>query len=89
MLQSKSLKLQQEKEEKEKILQQALTNLEMSLPPTDDAEVLWDRQERNKARQQMEAEERQQRKLLEQQLPLNSIKSSALPRPNSYMPPDI
>lgn len=37
----------------------------------------------------MEAEERSQRKLLEQQLPLNSIKSSALPRPNSYMPPDI
>ena len=70
-------------------MQQALTNLETSLPPTDDAEVLWDRQERNKARQQMEAEERQQRKLLEQQLPLNSIKSSALPRPNSYMPPDI
>ena len=79
----------EKKEEKEKILQQALTNLEMSLPPTDDAEVLWDRQERNKARQQMEAEERQQRKLLEQQLPLNSIKSSALTRPNSYMPPDI
>jgi len=51
--------------------------------------MLWDRMERNQARQQMEAEERSQRKLLEQQLPLNSIKSSALPRPNSYMPPDI
>ena len=58
MLQSKSLKLQQEKEEKEQILSQALTNLEMNLPPTEDCEILWDRQERNKARQQMEAEER-------------------------------
>lgn len=59
------------------------------MPPTEDAEMMWDRQTRHYARKQMESEERQQRKLLEQQLPLNSVKSSALPRPNSYMPPDL
>jgi len=89
MLQSKALKLQQEKEEKEQVLECALKNLEDGMPPTDDAEMLWDRQTRNYARKQMEGEERLQRRLLEQQLPLNSVKSSALPRPNSYMPPDI
>ena len=89
MLQSKALKLQQEKEEKQQILDNAIENLEKNLPPTDDAEILWDRMQRNSIRRQQEAEERQQRKLLEQQLPPNSVKSSALPRPNSYMPPDI
>ncbi len=89
MLQSKALKLQQEKEEKEQVLEDALKNLEAGLPPTQDAEILWDRQTRQYQRKQLEAEERLQRKLLEQQLPLNSVKSSALPRPNSYMPPDI
>jgi len=43
--------------------------------------------ERNSTRKDLEAEERRQRKLLEQQLPINGVKSSALPRPNSYMPP--
>ena len=83
------MKLQQEKEEKEQILEGAMKNLEEGLPPTDDAEMQWDRMTRNQARKAVEAEERTQRKLLEQQLPLNSVKSSALPRPNSYMPPDI
>lgn len=89
MLQSKALKLQQEKEEKEQILENALRNLEEGVPPTDDSEMVWDRLTRNQARKEIDGEERRQRKLLEQQLPLNSVKSSALPRPNSYMPPDI
>lgn len=89
MLQSKALKLQQEKEEKEQILENAMRNLEEGLPPTDDSEMVWDRLTRNQARKEIDNEERRQRKLLEQQLPLNSVKSSALPRPNSYMPPEI
>ena len=36
-----------------------------------------------------EQEERAQRKLLEQQLPQTGVKTTALPRPNSYMPTDI
>ena len=89
MFQSKALKLQQEKEEKDSVLEMALKNLENGMPPTDDVEMLWDRMERTEARQQVEFQERRERKMLESQLPLNGIKSSALPRPNSYMPPDI
>ena len=63
--------------------------MENGLPPTDTAEKEWERIERNKIRQQQDAEERMQRKLLEQQFPPNGVKTSALPRPNSYIPPDI
>jgi len=64
-----------------------LKNLENNEAPTEDADTQWDRMERNSTRKDLEAEERRQRKLLEQQLPINGVKSSALPRPNSYMPP--
>lgn len=58
MLQSKALKLQQEKEEKEQVLEMALKNLEEGMPPTEDAEMLWDRQTRNQARREMESDDR-------------------------------
>jgi hypothetical protein len=45
--------------------------------------------QRNDMRKQSDIEERMQRKMLEQQLPPNGVKTSALPRPNSYMPPEI
>lgn len=41
MFQSKTLKLQQEKEEKEAVLNIAMSNLERGLPPTEDAEMEW------------------------------------------------
>ena len=47
MLQSKALKLQQEKEEKEQTLESALRNLEEGVPSTDDSEMVWDRLTRN------------------------------------------
>ena len=37
----------------------------------------------------VDSDERTQRRMLEQQLPPNGVKTSALPRPNSYMPPEI
>lgn len=89
MFQSKALKLEQEKEEKQRIFEQAEANLNQQISPTDDADMLWERMERTGARKQIEKEERRQRKLIESQLPVNGVKSSALPRPNSYMPPDI
>ena len=57
--------MQQEKEEKESILETALQNLDRGLPPTDDAEMEWQRNQRNVARRRQEAEERRQRKALE------------------------
>jgi len=41
MFQSKALKLQQEKEEKEQLLDTGSQRLEMFMPPTDDAEMEW------------------------------------------------
>ena len=59
------------------------------MPPTEDADRDWDRLERKTERRVKESDERMQRKMLEQQLPPSGVKTSALPRPNSYMPPDI
>ena len=41
MFQSKALKLQHEKDEKEQILDQAMLRLEQGLPPTEDSERDW------------------------------------------------
>lgn len=47
MFQSKVLKLQQEKEEKDQILESCLQNLDQGLPPTADADMEWERIQRN------------------------------------------
>lgn len=58
MFQSKALKLEQEKEEKQKTFEQAEHNLNQQISPTDDADMLWERMERTGARKQIEKEER-------------------------------
>jgi len=50
MFQSKALKMQQEKEEKEKILDEAVRRMDSGLPPTDTCEKEWERIERNRMR---------------------------------------
>ena len=89
MFQSKALKQQQEKEEKERVIDEAMQRLNHGMPPTDTAEQEWDKIERKRARDQLNRDERVQRKVLEQQLPTIGTKTHALPRPNSYMPADI
>ena len=66
MFQSKALKLQQEKEEKEGVIDEAMRRMDSGLPPTDTCEQEWDKIERNRYREQTDKEERAQRKLLEQ-----------------------
>jgi hypothetical protein len=63
--------------------------LNQGLPPTENAEGEWDKIERKRARDKSERDERVQRKMLESQLPTTGVKTTALPRPNSYMPADI
>ena len=41
MFQSKALKLQQEKDEKERIIDEAMQRLNQGLPPTETAELEW------------------------------------------------
>ena len=89
MFQSKALKLQQEKEEKERLLEQAVQRMENGMAPTDGADAEWEKTLRDKARKDQERLDRIQKKQLENSLPPNGVKTTALPRPNSYMPPDI
>lgn len=89
MFQSKALKLQEEKDRKEDILEVAVQRLDQGEPPTDDCEREWDRMEKNRDRQLQENEIRRQRKQLEKQLPLMGVKTHAVPRPNNYMRPDL
>ena len=65
MFQSKALKLQQEKEEKEAVLESAMLNMEQGLAPTADADQQFARMQRNDMRKQGDVEERMQRKMLE------------------------
>ena len=58
MFQSKALKLQQEKEEKEQILDDASKRLENGLPPTDTSEMEFEKLEKNRMRSIQESEER-------------------------------
>ena len=89
MFQSKALKMQQEKEEKEAVLDEAIRRYENGLPPTDDSEREWDRMERNRDRSAQQEEERRQRAELEAQLPHQGVKTTAIPRPNSYLKADL
>jgi hypothetical protein len=66
-----------------------MQRLNSGLPPTETAESEWQKIERNRIRSKSERDERIQRKLLESQLPTTGVKTTALPRPNSYMPADI
>ncbi len=58
MFQSKALKLQQEKEEKESLIEEAMRRLQSGLPPTDNSETEWERIERNRVRTEGEKQER-------------------------------
>lgn len=86
MFQSKALKMQQEKDEKEQMLEQAVQRMENGLPPTDSADAEFEKKMRDQARKEQDRVERLQRKQLEQSLPPNGVKTTAFPRPNSYMP---
>ena len=50
MFQSKALKLQQEKEEKEKLLENAVQRMENGMPPTDSVDSEWAKKVRDQQR---------------------------------------
>jgi hypothetical protein len=66
-----------------------MRRLESGLPPTETAHQEWENMEKRRKRETIDRQEREQRKILESQLPTTGVKTSALPRPNSYMPTDI
>jgi len=52
MFQSKALKMQQEKEEKEQTLEQAVQRMENGMSPTDTADAEWEKKIRDKSRKE-------------------------------------
>ena len=52
MFQSKALKLQQEKEEKEQVLEKAVQRMENGLPPTDTVDAEWAKKVRDQQRKE-------------------------------------
>mmetsp|Transcript_2407 Transcript_2407/g.4086 ORF Transcript_2407/g.4086 Transcript_2407/m.4086 type:complete len:98 (-) Transcript_2407:102-395(-) len=63
--------------------------MENGMPPTDAADVEFDKKMKDQNRKEQDRLERIQRKQLEESLPPNGVKTTAFPRPNSYMPQDI
>lgn len=59
------------------------------MAPTDFADAEWEKKIRDKQRREKERLERISKKQLENAMPPNGVKTTALPRPNSYMPPEI
>ena len=49
----------------------------------------WEKKLRDQARKESDRVDRLQRKQMEETLPPNGVKTTAFPRPNSYMPPEI
>ena len=70
-------------------MEQAVQRMENGVAPTDTADAEFEKMMRDKARKDNDRMERQQRKLLEASLPPNGVKTTALPRANSYMPTDL
>lgn len=70
-------------------MEEAVQRMENGIAPTDTADAEWEKKMRDQNRKENDRMERIQRKQLEQSLPPNGVKTTAFPRPNSYMPPDI
>ena len=58
MFQSKALKLEQEKEEKEGVIDEAMRRMETGLPPLETCEQEWEKIEKKKIREMQDQEER-------------------------------
>ena len=89
MMQSKAMSLQQDKDQKEEVLASAMARLEQGQPPTDSCEHDWERMQRDRMRRSQEIDLKMQRAQLEAQIPNMGIKTTAVPRPNSYMRNDL
>lgn len=92
MYQATALKLEQEKAERDKLLEEASYKLENDEPPTEDAVHDWYRLERDRLLALERKQEKQKtmaaNQLLEQ-LGGPTVKTTAEPRPNAYLPADV
>lgn len=90
MYQANAMRLEVEKAEKEKVLALARERLAQDLPPTDDAEHEWIRLERDRLRkQELLLDGARERAEAYQQAQEFTIRSTAEPRPNAYIPEEM
>jgi len=85
MYQATSIKLEQEKADKIEVLDMAKERLEQGEAPTEDAEREWDRMQRRRDIR----EEMIYRRQDEERQAATDFETTAVPRPNAYMPEDI
>merc|ERR1711992_407970 len=90
MQQAETMKLQQETTNKRAAVEDSYRKLDLGLPPTDDAEVEWQRMVRDEemkiARQQQKQQTEEE---AEQYTAPGGVTTTAEPRPNAYIPDDL
>jgi len=86
MFQATALKLQQEQEQLEKVLDEANERMTTGLPPLPEAEIEYQKIVRDKYRYQQEKEIRVQREMFEKSMPPFAIRTTAAPRVQQYIP---
>lgn len=89
MFQATALKLQQEKDEKERILEDANENIQKELPPSEEAEFEWMKMERARIWKEKESIDKSQKQQAEALLPSTVTKTTAEPRPNAYFQDEL
>jgi len=85
MYQATGMKLEREKEAKLAVLQEAAVRVENGEPPTDDAEREWLRMERKREARYQMVERAQE----EARATFGDVQTTAVPRPNAYLPEQI
>jgi len=86
MYQATAMKLAQENQGKEELVQAQTQNLEADLPPTEEIEREWLRYEQELTRRTSEAFAKN---VLQETAPAQITQTTAEPRPNAYIPDDI
>lgn len=92
MYQATALKLEQEKAEREKLLEDATYKLEHGEAPTEEAVHDWYRLERDRLLAIERKQEKQRNQIastLANQFGSPTVKTTAEPRPNAYLPSDV
>ncbi len=88
MFQATALKLQNERESLETLVDESTKRVQQGLPPTQESEIEYQKMLRDKLRHQEERELRIQRETIERSIPPFATKTSAEPRVGAYIPDD-
>jgi hypothetical protein len=88
MFQANAVKMSQEKEQLEGIVEEAEANLAKGMPPTPEMNIEYLKMARDRKRYQEEKMVREQEAALEQKYPPFATRTTAEKRPDAYIPDD-